>query len=98
MSDDNKTTQRVAIIGAGMSMASALLSSLAARGIPAEVLAEFAIPPMRSDWPEIGLGKPKQVNTGRRAEKDARALEKAEAKRARKAAKRLRDATGGAQP
>ncbi len=39
------------------------------------------------------LGKPDTVNTGRRAEKDAAALAKAEAKRARKAAKRKKDAS-----
>ena len=38
-------------------------------------------------------GKPDTVNTGRRAEKDAAALAKAEAKRARKAAKRTKDAS-----
>ena len=37
-----------------------------------------------------GYDMPAPVNTGRRAEKDARAIEKAEAKRKRKAEKRLR--------
>ena len=37
-------------------------------------------------------GKPDTVNTGRRAEKNAAALAKAEAKRARRAAKRAADA------
>ena len=36
---------------------------------------------------------PYPVNTGRQAEKDAAALAKAEAKRARKAAKRIKDAS-----
>jgi hypothetical protein len=39
------------------------------------------------DW---GLPKREPENSGRRAEKDAAALAKAEAKRARKAAKRLK--------
>ncbi len=42
-------------------------------------------------------GKPATVNTGRRAEKDAAALAKAEAKRARRAAKRAADANLGGQ-
>lgn len=42
-------------------------------------------------------GKPETVNTGRRAEKDAAALAKAEAKRARKAAKRIKDASYNVQ-
>jgi hypothetical protein len=94
MNDDTKTTQRVAIIGVGMSLGASLLASLAARGIPAEVRDEpRPIEPweLPIDW----NGPSKPINKGRRAEKDAAALAKAEAKRARKAAKRLK-ATGGA--
>ena len=70
-----------------------LMAALAMSGAMAPAITEFYIR-KRDDmesWERNG--KPDTVNTGRRAEKDAAALAKAEAKRARKAAKRTKDAS-----
>ena len=70
-----------------------LMAALAMSGAMAPAITAFDIR-KRDDmesWEQNG--KPDTVNTGRRAEKDAAALAKAEAKRARKAAKRIKDAS-----
>lgn len=72
----------------GLLMAALAMSSAMAPAIPA-----FEIRKRDDMEPWERNGKPETVNTGRRAEKDAAALAKAEAKRARKAAKRAKDAS-----
>lgn len=51
----------------------------------------------RETYDGFGMPKREPEDRGRRAEKDAEALRKAEAKRARKAAKRLKNATSAGQ-
>lgn len=53
----------------------------------------FALSPRKAEGLRFGVPRTEPENRGRRAEKDAAALAKAEAKRRRKAAKRL--AAGG---
>jgi len=66
--------KRIAVVG-GAPYSLALAAALAA----------LAVPVVRPEWGDTQ----KPINTGRRAEKDNAALAKAEAKRQRKAAKRL---------
>lgn len=77
---------------AGLLMAALAMSSAMAPAIPV-----FEIRKRDDMEPWERNGKPDTVNTGRRAEKDAAALAKAEAKRARKAAKRAADVSYNAK-
>lgn len=67
----------IAVVG-GAPYSLALAAALAALAVP-------VVPVVRPEWGDTQ----KPINTGRRAEKDNAALVKAEAKRQRKAAKRL---------
>ena len=71
----------------GLLMAALAMSSAMAPAIPA-----FEIRKRDDMEPWERNGKPDTVNTGRRAEKDAAALAKAEAKRARNGALRAAEA------
>lgn len=73
---------------AGLLMAALAMSSAMAPEIPA-----FEIRKRDDMEPWERNKKPDTVNAGRRAEKDAAALAKAEAKRVRKAAKRAKNAS-----
>ena len=74
---------RVGLLRAALAMSSAMAPAIGA----------FEIRKRDDIEPWERNGKPDTANTGRRAEKDAAALAKAEAKRARKAAKRAKDAS-----
>ncbi len=76
----------------GLLMAAMAMSAGMANAVPA-----FEVRRRNDAEPWERNGKPDTVNTGRRAEKDAAALAKAEAKRARKAAKRKKDASYNAE-
>jgi len=73
------------------------MAALAMSSAMAPAIQAFKIRKCEDIEPFERNGKPDTVNTGRRAEKDAAALAKAEAKRARKAAKRAADAPHNAK-